>query len=187
MPDHLYTKKGDKGETSLFNGEKIDKTSERVISYGTIDELNACLGVAKMFASAQVQNHIQHVQEVLFYLASELATRDENKIIRKINQSDVSELENIIDDLSEILPPAKHFSIPGGTKAGAFLHQARTVCRRAERNLLKLAKKEEVNSQIEAYLNRLSDFLYILSRYANIIDGDGDQIISREGVSWKKK
>ncbi len=187
MVKPIYTRRGDKGQTDLFSGERIDKTSPRVETYGTVDELNASLGLAKAFSSIKIQKLIQDVQVILFYLASELASMDEKRVIKKILPEDISELEKSMDSLSQTMPEAYNFVIPGGMQSAAFLHVSRTVCRRAERAAIKLSKQETVNLEIIKYLNRLSDYLFVLSRYVNIMEGEGDVIISREGISLQKK
>ncbi len=182
MPKPIYTRKGDKGNTSLFSGERVEKISSRVEAYGTVDECNACLGVAKAITSKTLQEKIQAVQEHLFYLLSELATTDLKVVVHPTTAADVQWLETTMDALSEQLPPARNFVVPGGTHAGASLHLARTVSRRAERQVIRLAQEAEVNPEVIRYLNRLSDFLFVLARYANIIDGSGDLCISKDGT-----
>ena len=187
MKKPIYTRKGDKGMTGLFSGERIEKTNSRVEAYGTIDELNTFLGVARSFASETIQEIILEVQQKLFYIMSELATTNKEKVIRSTTAEDVKGLERVMDRLSEEMPPSKHFVIPGGTKAAAFLHTARTICRRAERQLIRFSINNEVNSDLLKYINRLSDFIFVLARYANIVDGEGDTIISRDGIRLQKK
>lgn len=187
MPKPIYTRKGDKGKTGLFSGERIEKTNPRVETYGTVDELNASLGLAKTFSSQFLRPYILNIQKKIFFIASELATIDHSKAIKKVLPEDIIELEQKMDFLSEKLPEAKNFVIPGGTKSAAFLHFARTICRRAERNAVRLSHKESINPELLKYLNRLSDYLFVLSCYANIIEGEGDLIISREGTSIQKK
>lgn len=183
----IYTRKGDKGETGLFSGERIEKISPRVEAYGTIDEFNAVLGVAKVFASKKIAQIIEKLQVNNFYLASELATADPGKVVKKVEEADATNLEKIIDDLGSEMPAAEHFVVPGGTKAAAFLHQARTVLRRAEREILRFAAETPVNPDLTKYVNRLSDLIFQLARYANIVDGDGDTCISRDGTFVQKK
>lgn len=186
MPGRIYTKNGDKGETGLYSGERVEKTSARVEAYGTIDEFNSVLGIAKVFASIKIAGMLERLQIKNFYIASELATTDPAKVVKKVEASDVRDIERIIDALGEEMPPAEHFVVPGGTKAAAFLHQARTVLRRAERQILRLAVDTPVNLELIKYVNRLSDLMFQLARYANIVDGDGDTCISRDGVFVQK-
>jgi cob(I)alamin adenosyltransferase len=187
MPGKIYTKKGDKGETGLFSGERIEKIHPRVEAYGTVDEFNAILGIAKAFSSARVAAIIEKLQVQNFYLASELATSDPGKVVKKVQARDVTGIEQLIDELGGELPPAGHFVIPGGSRSAAFLHQARTVVRRAEREILRFAAEQPVNAELIRYVNRLSDLLFQLARYANIIDGEGDTCISRDGIFVQKK
>ncbi|MHA1527298.1 MAG: cob(I)yrinic acid a,c-diamide adenosyltransferase [Promethearchaeota archaeon] len=187
MRKPIYTKKGDKGETGLFSGEHIEKVDQRVEAYGTVDELNSSLGIAKVYASEFLKKYILRIQAKLFYLASELASKDPEKVIKSANLEDVKTLEEEMDYISSLMPPIESFVIPGGTQAAAFLHLSRTICRRAEREVIRLSKVENINLEVIRYLNRLSDYLFVLSRYANIIDGEGDQLISRDGISFQKK
>ena len=182
MESKIYTKKGDKGETSLFSGERVEKTSLRVEAYGTIDELNSMLGIAKAHAKEPLDGIIQKIQERLFYLASEIATRDPGKVINSAQPEEVEELEKIIDDLTEQMPKLENFLVPGGSKCTAILHIARAICRRAERRIIDLRATEDINPMVLRYVNRLSDMLFTLARYANHLEGVPDQIISRNGV-----
>ncbi len=193
MSKHIYTRKGDKGETGLLSGERVGKDNPRVEAYGTIDELITVLGVAKShldISSDPVAKYIHHIQQLLFYIAAELATNPEGvdpsdsiMSLRRASADDITQLENIADELTEKLPPLTNFVIPGGIPAAAFLHQARTVCRRAERRVITFSKIQEVNPELIRYLNRLSDLLFVMARYVNQEQGDGDFTISREGVS----
>lgn len=186
MRKPIYTKVGDKGETGLFSGEYIEKIDQRVEAYGTVDELNASLGIAKVYASDFLKKYILQVQVKMFYLASELASKDPDKVIKAANPEDAKNLEEEMDYISSLMPPIESFIVPGGTPAGAFLHLSRTICRRAEREVIRLSKVETINLEVIRYLNRLSDYLFVLSRYANLVDGEGDQLISREGTSLQK-
>ena len=189
MSKRIYTRAGDKGETGLLSGERIGKDDPRVEAYGTVDELGTTLGVAKVHASERIANYIHGIQQKLFLINAELATNTDSlseesplKNVNRITAEDVDFLEKIADDLSEELPLLTNFVIPGGTKAAAFLHVSRTVCRRAERRIVQYARNEPVNSELIRYINRLSDLLFVMSRYENLEEGDGDQIISREGT-----
>ncbi|MHA2143255.1 MAG: cob(I)yrinic acid a,c-diamide adenosyltransferase [Candidatus Thorarchaeota archaeon] len=193
MSKHIYTRKGDKGETGLLSGERIGKDNPRVEAYGTVDELITVLGIAKShldFSSDPVAKYIHYIQQLLFYVAAELATNPERVDpsdsimgLRRASAEDVRQLENIADELTEKLPPLTNFVIPGGIPAAAFLHQARTVCRRAERRIITFSKEQNINPELIRYLNRLSDLLFVMARYVNQEKGDGDFIISREGVT----
>ncbi|MHA1682174.1 MAG: cob(I)yrinic acid a,c-diamide adenosyltransferase [Promethearchaeota archaeon] len=186
-PKSIYTKKGDKGETGLLSGERVEKTSIRVEAYGTLDELNAAIGIAKVHSSEKLAGILETVQQRLYYLSSELASSDASKVAKKASEEDTWWLEVIMDELNEEMPAATHFVIPGGTKAAAFLHLARTVCRRAERGITKLSHEANINPMIMKFINRLSDFLFELARYANIVDGEGDTIIWHGGTGLQKK
>jgi cob(I)alamin adenosyltransferase len=190
LPDSIYTRKGDKGKTGLLTGERIEKDNPQVEAYGTVDELITALGVAKVHSGERVANYIHSIQQRLFNAAAELATSgDDSEIFEfldRIRDEDATNLEIIADELTEELPPLHNFVIPGGTKSAAFLHQARTVCRRAERRVIALSAQKPVNPPIIKYLNRLSDTLFVMARYANVGEGDGDDVISREGVTKQK-
>jgi cob(I)alamin adenosyltransferase len=194
LSKRIYTRKGDKGTTGLFSGERIAKDDKRVEAYGTVDELITILGVAKVHSSERIANYLHEIQQVLFYVASELATnRDaiEDKemldAIKTVSTDDVTRLENIADELVDELPLLKNFVIPGGTKSAAFLHVSRTVCRRAERRIITYSRDSEINPEIVRYVNRLSDLIFVLSRYENLEIGLGDSIISREGTRKQTK
>lgn len=162
----IYTKTGDRGQTGLYDGTRIDKDSLRVESYGTIDELDSSLGFARNFIEDdEVVNIIYKIQRELFDVASELATLDETKIPRKITEEYIKSLENIIDSYIERIPKMDKFIIPGSNKACASLHVSRTICRRAERRILTLSKHEDVNPLLIKYVNRLSDCIYSMARF----------------------
>ena len=189
LSKRIYTRAGDKGKTGLLSGERIDKVNPRVEAYGTVDELGTFLGVAKVHSSKRIAGYIHNIQQQLFLINAELATNSDSldtedplRNLQRITAEDVEFLEQIADELSEELPLLTNFVIPGGTKAAAFLHVCRTVCRRAERRIVYYASMEPVNEELIRYINRLSDLLFVLSRYENLEEGDGDQIISREGT-----
>ncbi|MFW9769081.1 MAG: cob(I)yrinic acid a,c-diamide adenosyltransferase, partial [Candidatus Thorarchaeota archaeon] len=177
------------GETGLLSGERIAKDDPRVEAYGTVDELGTTLGVAKVHASERIATYIHEIQQKLFVINAELAT-DANSLgaddplrsVKTVTAEDVDFLEKIADELSEELPLLTNFIIPGGTKAAAFLHVSRTVCRRAERRIVQYARDKPVNEELIRYINRLSDLLFVMARYENLEEGDGDQLISREGT-----
>lgn len=189
MSKRIYTREGDKGRTGLLSGERIDKTDPRVEAYGTVDELGTFLGVAKVHSSERIADYIHNIQQKLFLVNAELAINPDSlnvddplRKLQIVTAEDVEILEKIADELSEELPLLTNFVIPGGTKAAAFLHVCRTVCRRAERRIVYYASLEMVNEELIRYINRLSDLLFVMSRYENLEKGDGDQIISREGT-----
>ncbi len=162
----IYTKTGDKGETSLYDGNRVDKDSIRVESYGTIDELNSYLGVCLHYLEKEEDKKIVHsIQNKLFYIGAELATRQENKFEKIAKEEDVKNLENLIDMYRERTEDVNAFIVPGTSIASAHLHVARTICRRAERRIISLNKVEPLNSILIKYVNRLSDLIYALARY----------------------
>ena len=194
MSKRIYTRTGDKGKTGLLSGEQIDKDDPCVEAYGTVDELGSTLGVAKIHASERIAKHIHNIQQKLFLINAELATKtgslkadDPLFNIQRVTDEDVEDLELIADELSEELPPLTNFVIPGGTKAAAFLHVCRTVCRRAERRIVYYASNSPVNEDLIKYINRLSDLLFVMARYENLELGDGEQVISRQGTSKMTK
>lgn len=166
----IYTKTGDTGETSLFAGGRVSKNHLRIHTYGTVDELNSILGIAVSFVNnADIKARLQRVQNELFQVGSDLATpldADAEWIVR-VTQEPIQRLESEIDKLETELAPLKNFILPGGTPTAAHLHQARTVCRRAERWLVALNEKEATNEMCLRYLNRLSDWLFVMARITN--------------------
>jgi cob(I)alamin adenosyltransferase len=194
LSKRIYTRAGDKGKTGLLSGERIDKANPRVEAYGTVDELGTFLGVAKVHSSKRIAKYLHDIQQKLFLINAELATNSESldsedplRKLQRVTSEDVEFLEKVADELSEELPLLANFVIPGGTKAAAFLHVCRTVCRRAERRIVYYASKEPVNEELIRYVNRLSDLLFVMSRYENLEEGDGDQIISRDGTQKMTK
>lgn len=162
----IYTKTGDHGETSLYDGKRVKKDDIRVESYGTIDELNSTLGFARNFIDDdRIIEIIYKVQRELFDVAGELATLDRDKFPEKIENSHVDYLENIIDEYLAKIQEVNAFIIPGSNQASAALHVARTVCRRAERRMLTLSREENINPILIKYINRLSDTIYTIARY----------------------
>lgn len=165
----IYTKSGDKGKTSLFDNSRVAKDSLRVESYGTIDELNSSLGFAKNFVEEdEVYDIIRAVQRKLFNLAGELATPNWESFPEKISESDIEELEAKIDHYLEKMNKKEKamFIIPGSSKASGALHQARTICRRAERRITTLAGEVDISPELQKFINRLSDLIYTLARYS---------------------
>lgn len=162
----IYTKTGDKGQTSLYDSTRVDKDSIRVESYGTIDELNSNLGFSRNFIdNKEIIDIIYKIQRELFDVAGELATLDRQKFPEKIHEEHVAHLEKIIDNYLEKIPKVDKFIITGTNKASASLHVSRTICRRAERRIITLSKHEEVSPILIKYVNRLSDVIYTLARY----------------------
>jgi cob(I)alamin adenosyltransferase len=162
----VYTRTGDKGKTSLYDTTNVYKDDIRVEAYGTIDELNSALGIAKHYIDDEkIQDLIHGIQRKLFDVGAELATEDTSILITEIEASDVEFLENTIDYYLQFFDTPDYFIIPGDNLASAYLHLARTVCRRAERHIVTLIHTEEINEQVLIYVNRLSDLIYTLSRY----------------------
>lgn len=174
----LYTRTGDTGETGLFGGARVSKASLRVSSYGAVDELNAALGIARAQGlPGDLDATLARIQADLLTLGAELATvpgKEGNLGIALLDEADVTRLEAAIDASESSLDPLKHFILPGGTLAAAYLHVARTVCRRAEREVVALAAAEPVRNLLVRYLNRVSDLLFSLARRANQLAGVAD-------------
>lgn len=165
----IYTKKGDTGETSLFGGQRVSKSSKRIDAYGTVDEMNSILGISASYGLSKKGNEwVETVQQQLFVLGADLATPKSRKVkIERISNNEIEFLEKAIDEMEEFLEPLKNFILPGGAQSGATLHFARTVCRRAERITVETSQDEEISEEAIKYLNRLSDFLFVLARYEN--------------------
>jgi len=170
----ITTKAGDGGKSGLLSGERVSKGSYRLEAFGTVDEFNAVLGVvlAEVGIPVEIKKHLVQVQRLLFRVGTDLATplRGTGSAMR-LSREDVYQLESWIDELEQTLPQLKHFILPSGSRLGALLHQARTVCRRAERCTVRLAEKEEINDRVQVYLNRLSDYLFLAAREANRKEG----------------
>ncbi len=166
----IYTKKGDQGNTSLFGGKSIKKNSIRIEAYGTVDELNSVLGVVLSHdTSSDGREILSEIQNQLFVLGADLATIESKKVkIERIGNREIEKLEQWIDRLEEQLPALTSFILPGGSKAGAALHQARTVCRRAERKTVSLKQNDPISDACVIYLNRLSDLLFVMARFENM-------------------
>jgi cob(I)alamin adenosyltransferase len=163
----IYTKKGDQGETSLIGGMRVPKYDLRIESYGTVDELNSHLGVLRdQEIRVDYRNQIIDIQQVLFTIGSHLAVGKEGSSMKlpELKTTHIETLEHQIDAMDEVLPPMRFFVLPGGHQAVSFAHVARCVCRRAERLVVHLSSEEQVNPLIMTYLNRLSDYLFTLSR-----------------------
>lgn len=176
----IYTKTGDKGETGLFGGKRVQKSSMRINAYGTVDELNAALGLSLCYVqNLKVKSVLQKLQHQLFVVGADLATpletEKKNISILRVSAEEISEAESAIDSFEKELEPLQYFILPGGSKAAAQLHVARTICRRAEREVVLLAQQEEINQNIVILLNRISDLLFVLSRIENKISGIPDQ------------
>ncbi|HXA94182.1 MAG TPA: cob(I)yrinic acid a,c-diamide adenosyltransferase [Candidatus Dormibacteraeota bacterium] len=186
----VYTRTGDKGDTALVGGRRVPKDSPRIEAYGTIDELNAIVGLARVFNAEQLKRGkkyrwldevLRRVQDELFDLGSELATPAESfyEGMFRVGESQVTGLERLMDECQKDLAPLKSFVLPGGGRVGGFLHQARTVCRRAERRVLELSRIEDVGEWPLKYVNRLSDLLFVLSRWVGKHLGETEYLWQR--------
>jgi cob(I)alamin adenosyltransferase len=182
--NRIYTRTGDAGETALGTGERVSKASLRIEAYGTIDETNTVIGLVRLHTAtsdlARLDQMLARIQNELFDLGADLCVPDRGQKLEyeplRIAANQHVRLEAEIDEMNEALSPLRSFVLPGGHPAAAYLHQARTVCRRAERLIvaLKAQSGEHVSDGAIAYVNRLSDFLFVASRHANRIAGQGD-------------
>ena len=188
--DRVYTRGGDTGETSLIGGQRVSKANARIECYGTIDELNAVIGLARVFNAEQLKKSKDHrwldevfrrLQNELFDLGSELATPEDAVYegMHRVGEAEVKALEQLMDRCQKDLKPLKSFVLPGGGRVGGFLHQARTVCRRAERRVLALARVETISPWPLKYVNRLSDLLFVLSRWVGRRLGETEYLWQR--------
>lgn len=185
MSFKIYTKTGDKGQTSLIGGTRVPKNHIRIESYGTVDELNSYLGlVTDLNQDARINEWIREIQDRLFTLGAELATTPVKEVKMKLpdlHDSDITWLEELIDEMNEALPEMRSFILPGGCQAASVCHVARCICRRAERLCVGMKEQEEeVSDLILRYLNRLSDFLFVLSRYMTQLNG-------KEEIPWRAR
>ena len=185
--DRIYTRGGDLGETSLGDGHRVSKHNARVAAYGTVDELNAAFGVVRLHSADVVWDAwLVRIQNDLFDVGADLCVPpppedDEKHRSRlRVSPDQVAWLEHCIDEINEQLPALTSFVVPGGTPLSAHLHVARTVCRRAERDVVELAAQEPVTREVITYLNRLSDLLFVLARAGN---GDGGETKWLPGAS----
>ena len=185
----VYTRTGDHGTTALVGGERVAKDARRVECYGALDELNAILGLARSLnaqaaatpARRRLDGILRQLQNELFDLGSELATPPESEYegMFKVGASDVRALERVMDQCQKDLEPLRSFVLPGGGPVSAVLHQARTVCRRAEREIIRLAREETVGDFVVPYVNRLSDLLFVLSRWIGKQNGEAEYLWER--------
>ena len=164
----IYTRTGDKGQTSLFNGQRVSKSDLRVEAYGAIDELNSVIGVVLSQVQSynlKLKSELVEIQNDLFQIGSALASKVISNLSYLSNR--VKGFEDSIDSMTEKMPPLMNFILPGGGIAGSMLHFARTVCRRAERKIVKLKELEKIDDSIIMYVNRLSDLLFTMARFVN--------------------
>ena len=186
----VYTRTGDKGDTALVGGKRVLKDSPRIEAYGTVDELNAVIGLARVFNAERLTKGkdsrwldevLRRLQNELFDLGSELATPEDAAYegMHRVGEAEVTGLERLMDQCQKTLPPLKSFVLPGGGRVGGFLHQARTVCRRAERRILALSRLEPSSEWPLKYVNRLSDLLFVLSRWVGKRLGETEYLWER--------
>lgn len=186
----VYTRTGDKGETGLVGGKRVPKDTLRIEAYGTIDELNSIVGLARAFnedklpeggAHRFLDETLRRIQNELFDLGSELATPPglTHEGMYRTGEREVKELEKLIDECQKELEPLESFILPGGGKIGAYLHQCRTVCRRAEREILRLSRAEKIGEWPLKYVNRLSDLFFVLARWAGKRAGEKEYLWER--------
>ena len=178
---NIYTKTGDKGETGLFGGDRVGKDSLRISAYGTIDELNSFIGYTIIEIKDQsVKDNLLKIQNYLFTIGSDLATPETEKNaklnIQRTPESYSKEIEKMIDHYDSQLDELKNFILPGGSKSASLLHISRTVCRRAEREVVSLKKLVTIGDNIIIFLNRLSDLFFVLSRFENKVSNHPDTI-----------
>ncbi len=179
----IYTKTGDNGDTSLFGGGRVSKSSLRIEAYGTVDELNSTIGLSRSFRLTEESERLCHtIQNDLFVLGADLATPPGSRAkIDRINHDHVIRLEHFIDGLEDTLPKLRFFILPGGTQSASALHLARTVCRRAERKLVEARRQEDISDDCMHYLNRLSDLLFVMARYENHQSGATENVWKENG------
>jgi cob(I)alamin adenosyltransferase len=180
----IYTRGGDGGETSLGDGARVPKHTLRVAAYGTVDEANAAIGIARLHADAPADEMLGRIQNDLFDLGADLCTPEDGRRAAgalRIVAAQVERLEHEIDTMNAALRPLDSFILPGGTPAAAYLHLARTIIRRAERLVSELTRSEPVNPEALKYLNRLSDHLFVLGRRVN--DGGASDVLWRPGAN----
>ena len=186
----VYTRTGDDGTTALVGGTRVPKDASRIAAYGTIDELNASLGLARVFNEerlAEGEGHqwlddvLRRLQNELFDLGSELATPEDAVYegMFRFSEQEVKALERLMDQCQKELEPLKSFILPGGGRIGGFLHQCRTICRRAERDILALSREEPLNPCLLKYVNRLSDVFFVLSRWVGKRLGEKEYLWER--------
>ena len=161
----IYTKTGDKGQTSLFDGSRVDKDDLRVECYGTLDELSSYIGLCSVYAQDYDKKILRDIQLKMFSVSAELATKEEGKYKNVVVEEDITNLESLIDEYISKIDKVDAFIVPGTSVISANLHIARTICRRAERRIYSLNKIEKINPFLLKYINRLSDLIYAIARF----------------------
>ena len=179
----IVTKTGDTGMTGVYGSPRVSKADPRIEAYGTVDELNAVLGVvlAELDLPTIIRKQLTATQNALFIVGSDLATPDASIAVPRVLPEHTAAVERWVIPLESSLPPQKKFLLPSGSRIGALLHQARSVCRRAERCVVFLSEKESINKEVQMYLNRLSDYLFLAARSANIANGCQETEVDYEG------
>lgn len=178
----LYTRTGDRGTTSLVGGSRVPKESPRLEAYGTVDELNSHIGLLDSLVSHDdIHTHLHAIQNILFDIGSYLATPPDSPYLnpQPLSQQQIQAIEHLIDHTDACIPPAHHFILPGGTHEAAQAHVARTVCRRAERRIIALDRQQPITPEVVIFINRLSDYLFVLARWLNFSS-------HREEIIWTK-
>jgi cob(I)alamin adenosyltransferase len=194
----VYTRTGDNGETALVGGKRVPKDSPRIEAYGTIDELNSIVGLARAFNDEKLDAGdayrfldvvLRRIQDELFDLGGELATPSEafREGMYRVSDREVKKIEQLIDECQKELEPLKSFVLPGGGKIAAYLHQCRTVCRRAEREILRLSRVEDLGEWPLKYVNRLSDLFFVLARWIGKQTGEAEYLWQRGLLEKPKK
>jgi cob(I)alamin adenosyltransferase len=180
MASKIYTKTGDDGTTGLFGGARLPKHHVRIEAYGTVDELNAVIGLLMTAHAYQEANKfLERIQSLLFTIGSNLASDPAKEMITHgLQEEDIHRIESAIDDMQLVLPPLKNFILPGGSQSVSIAHVARTICRRAERRCVALAQEEYVEPVILLFLNRLSDYFFVFARWLAMKEGV-------EEIKWK--
>ena len=177
----IYTKTGDKGETSLAGGKRVLKNSLRIEAYGTVDELNSIIGICRsLHPPKEIDSILDRIQNDLFTLGADLAAPAGTSNIKRIEPEYINRLEQFIDSIEPTLEPLRNFILPGGMQCAATAHFARTVCRRAERLVVQLSQEDNIGSQPVIYLNRLSDLLFVIARKINALNGTTETMWSQQ-------
>ncbi len=176
----IYTKTGDDGTTGLVGGKRIKKSNPRIIAYGAVDELNSAIGIVlSSHLDSDIGDLLTKIQNNLFVLGSDLANPNLNDISNRVQDDMITFLENHIDRLEKALDPISYFILPGGDEVASRIHLARSICRRAEVNIVELSELEQINKNCQIYMNRLSDLLFVIARSINKRKKIND-------VAWKK-
>lgn len=185
MPSRIYTRTGDDGSTGLFGGGRVLKDNARIRAYGTVDELNACLGQCAAYLDEEVpiRSLLVRLQSELFMVGADLATPTESRAsVPRLSPADVQRLEDCIDSYETDLLPLTNFILPGGSRVASWLHLARTVCRRAEREIVAARQADTLNVHVLEYINRMSDLLFVLARWVNHVE----KVPDVEWIAWRE-